>query len=392
MAEGYGHDVLSDYDGDSGSLEREMSAEEAATTSAPLAMFIDTSGDGATDVIAVDDTGDGHADFTLVDDTGDGFFDTVVVPGATLAIDTSGLLVEYDSGTQVPMDDAPTGEPLGEEPTVVGDVLVDPELPGLPGTASVGPINGIPTQTATEGDLPSEITTTDTVVGDPAGDADDWFLQAANGFCVPAALAQVVTEFTGEPVTDLGVAAVAEQLGHFEAAGGGDDGFSGMTSQGALATLEAMGVPAHIEYAPETDPFSALAAHIDAGRDVVIALDSQELWYSADDDAADGASDDNHVVVVTGVDTEAGVAYLNDPGDPAGRAVEVPLDELAEAWEDASYEMLVTDAPSPEVDTGVEADMIDVGSDLDLADDEVAVRPSSAGVVYLPLMMDRARF
>ena len=205
-------------------------SDDAPAEAEPSVTLVDMDGDGAADVVAVDDTGDGRADFALVDETGDGLVDVVVVPGETLTIDNSGVL------TEPAVDD-------GADPGTfdVGDIPVDADLPGLPGDVLEPEVDtGGRRGGAGRRRLPTPTTTPSPGT---RWDADEWFLQAANGFCVPAALAMVITEMTGEQVTDLGVAAVAEELGLLHAEGGGEDGFSGMTSQGALETLRRWACP-----------------------------------------------------------------------------------------------------------------------------------------------------
>jgi hypothetical protein len=52
---------------------------------------------------------------------------------------------------------------------------------------------------------------------------------------------------------------------------------------------------------------------------VIAAVNAETIW-----NASDNRNVDNHVVVVTGVDTKAGVVHLNDSGITRGRDEQVP--------------------------------------------------------------------
>ena len=180
------------------------------------------------------------------------------------------------------------------------------------------------------------------LVGDPADAAENWFQQAANGFCVPASVAQIVAEYTGDPVMDeQEFVTLANELHLFTV---GPDGVPSMTQSGALQLLEAAGVPAELVYADT----SSLEGYLAEGRGVMAFVDSGELWYG--EDVEDETVD--HAVLVTGVDRERGVVYLSDPGDPEGNAKEYPLSLFEDAWADGGGQALVCDEPAPDDGSG----------------------------------------
>ena len=75
-----------------------------------------------------------------------------------------------------------------------GDTMVAPIDPGVdPGTEAL-PVE--PSEPR------SEFVSDGQLVGDPTGDSEHWFEQAVNGFCVPASVAQIVSEYTGEHHAD----------------------------------------------------------------------------------------------------------------------------------------------------------------------------------------------
>ncbi|GGN84988.1 hypothetical protein GCM10010112_64840 [Actinoplanes lobatus] len=177
------------------------------------------------------------------------------------------------------------------------------------------------------------------LVGDPDGDAEHWFEQSANGYCVPASIAQIVSEYTGVHHADESAfVARANELHLFEV---GADGVPGMGIEGAHALLEDAGVPAEIQIGIGVE---ALAGYLAEGRRVMLAVDGDEIWYAREDEA--GA---DHAVVLTGIDVDRGVAILSDPGTGDGNRMEVPLDVLADAWADSGNAALVCDVPPVQV-------------------------------------------
>ena len=71
-------------------------------------------------------------------------------------------------------------------------------------------------------------------------------------------------------------------------------------------------------------------------------LDGKDLAtdpaYGALDEVEDSTADTvDHFVRVIGIDTVRGVVILADPGQETGRNLEVPLDQLQEAWDDVTH-------------------------------------------------------
>lgn len=222
------------------------------------------------------------------------------------------------------------------------------------------------------------------LVGDPAGASEHWFEQAANGFCAPACITQIVAEYTGVPALDeQGFVSLANELRVFTV---GPDGVPGMSMDGAEELLEAAGVPAE----QEAGDTSSLLGWLEEGRGVMVAVDSGELWYGeqAEGDAAD------HAVLVTGVDTERGVVYLSDPGHPDGDAVEYPLSQFEDAWADSGGAALVCDEPSPDAATEEVAGAAPsgpVGEHLGSVDgSEVEAGPAWPGAGAVAALVQRA--
>ncbi|MBM7783742.1 C39 family peptidase [Tenggerimyces flavus] len=206
-------------------------------------------------------------------------------------------------------------------------------------------------QTATDPVPESPFVVDGQLVGDPVGDSEHWFEQAANGFCVPASIAQIVSEYTGEHNGDeQQFVERANELKVFEV---GPNGVPGIGVDGALALLEDAGVPASIEFGTGVE---TLVEYLDEGRSVMLAVDSGEIWTG--ETTEDNAPD--HAIVVTGVDVERGVVVVSDPGDPEGDGKEYPIDVLVGAWADSGYAAVVCDVTPEEfaaTAAGVSADM-----------------------------------
>jgi Peptidase_C39 like family len=64
----------------------------------------------------------------------------------------------------------------------------------------------------------------------------------------------------------------------------------------------------------------ALEQDLAQGRKVIVALNSEILWNQRGN-----RSQEDHSVVVTGIDTKAGVVYLNDSGSNTGRGEQVRI-------------------------------------------------------------------
>lgn len=200
------------------------------------------------------------------------------------------------------------------------------------------------------------------LVGDPFGEADLWFEQAVNGTCAPATVAQIVSEYTGQEFTDeQQFVDMAIDSGAMEVLPDGTT--SGMYAHDIVTLLNDSGVPADLEDGLGVDDLKGFLAD-DVG--VAVMVDADEYWnpmYGMPEEAEDDMP--NHIVLVTGVDEEAGVVYINDTGTPDGEALAVPMDYFLDAWEDSGSQAVVCDEPAPDSQT---VDIVD--PDEDESDDD----------------------
>ena len=197
------------------------------------------------------------------------------------------------------------------------------------------------------------------LVGDPFGEADLWFEQAVNGTCAPATVAQIVSEYSGQEFTDeQQFVDMAIDSGAMEVLPDGTT--SGMYAHDIVDLLNDSGVPAELEDGLGIEDLKGYLAE-DVG--VAVMVDADEYWnpmYGMPEEAEDDMP--NHIVMVTGVDEEAGVVYINDTGTPDGEALAVPIDYFLDAWDDSGSQAVVCDEPAPDSQT---VDTVDLDEDDD---------------------------
>ncbi|GAA2124778.1 hypothetical protein [Nocardioides bigeumensis] len=279
-----------------------------------------------------DDNGDQLADSLGVDIDGDGDYEIIVVRQGEdyllmRDLDNDGVFEDEVSMTRADLDaSAPEVANALDMWFEDSSVTQSPE--------QVSPEPSVEEPVADDG---SQWVQDGQLVGDPTGDAEHWFEQAVNGFCVPASVAQIVSEYTGVHYEDE--QAFVEQANELHVFVVGPDGVPGVGIDGAEKMLDAAGVPATMV---EGGGMESLVTWLDEGRRVLAGVDSGEIWYG--EDAEDNAAD--HAIVVTGVDLERGVVIVSDPGDPEGNQKEYPVELFEDAWEDSNFAAVVCDEPA----------------------------------------------
>ncbi len=194
------------------------------------------------------------------------------------------------------------------------------------------------------------------LLGDPSGAAEHWFQQAANGYCVPASVTQIVAAYTGAEIMDESeFVARANELHLFTF---GPDGVPSMDAAGAATLLNDVGIDAHVK---QDLTVLDLENFLDAGRPIMLAVDADEMWYQEPDSVDEAA---NHAVVLTGIDPVNGIAIISDPGSPTGNEYTMSLAELDAIWEDSGRQAVVVDQPADQhgaVTDGEAAARVEVG-------------------------------
>jgi len=211
-------------------------------------------------------------------------------------------------------------------------------------------------------------------------DSQFWFQQGTNFTCGPAAVTQILEDFTGRHFDDeFAVANDAASMGWL-----GEDG---MQLNALDDLLTRWGVPSHVEEGG-TDPMTAFQTvdqYITEGRSVVLFVDSSEYLTPGND------ANSYHFVRILDVDFDRGVAVLSDSASPNGQNLEVPLSTLNDAWTDGlenqntyAYGMVVSDVTDPD-GVGLSAAAADTSSD------QSVIRPGQP-FALLPITMTEAGY
>ena len=168
--------------------------------------------------------------------------------------------------------------------------------------------------------------------GDPAAAAPYWWKQHASD-CGEMAVADVVGEMTGREPTEQQVTALAENT---PSTAGPRPIWKppGNTDIGDLPVLL-------WHYWIRADNIqtntNALERDLGENRKIIVILNAETIWNQvAKPDTA------NHFVVVTGIDTKAGVVHLNDSGIKTGRDEQVPIATFERAWAPNHNSAIVT--------------------------------------------------
>ena len=169
--------------------------------------------------------------------------------------------------------------------------------------------------------------------GDPAAAAPYWRYQQQDLDCGEMAVADVIGQISGHEPTEDEITAAAANIPSASHPGPIYRP-AGKTSNSDLAVLLAhYGVHAAGVHT-DTD---ALAQDLDRGHKVIVGLNDKIIW-----DEPGNRTRENHFVVVTGIDTKAGVVHLNDSGIEAGRDEQVSLATFEKAWATSDNFAVVT--------------------------------------------------
>ena len=150
--------------------------------------------------------------------------------------------------------------------------------------------------------------------GDPAAAAPFWRYQEQDYDCGEMAVADVVGEITGHEPTEDEVTAAAENVPSANHPGPIYKPGSRTSNSDLPVLLAHYGIQAAAVHT-NTD---ALMQDLDQGRKIIVGLNNKTIWNKPGD-----RSVENHFVVVTGIDTGAGMVHLNDSGSSRGRDEQV---------------------------------------------------------------------
>lgn len=194
-----------------------------------------------------------------------------------------------------------------------------------------------------------------TLYGNPAAAAAFWRYQGYDDDCVEMAVSDVVGELTGRQPSEQVIVKLAQSTpsivhpGPIYTKPKKRKPDSGTSFDDEPALLAHYGI-----HAVSTDRARAAKAGLPTGltaleqdlakdRKVIVGVNSELIWREpVEDRGPDGQPEANHAVVVTGVDTAAGVVHLNDSGIEQGRDELVPIDLFAQSWDTSDDQMTVT--------------------------------------------------
>jgi hypothetical protein len=169
--------------------------------------------------------------------------------------------------------------------------------------------------------------------GDPSAAAPFWRYQQQDYDCGEMAVADVVGEITGREPTEQQITALAEATPSTSGPGPIWKR-SGSTDIRNLPVLFW-----HYWIWAENIQTTTNALQLDLAerRKVVVIVNAETIWNRA------GTRDSaNHFVVVTGIDTKAGVVHLNDSGIKTGRDEQIPIASFERAWAPNHNSAIVT--------------------------------------------------
>jgi hypothetical protein len=168
--------------------------------------------------------------------------------------------------------------------------------------------------------------------GDPAAAAPFWRLQHS-GDCAEMAVADVVGQITGHQPTERQITSLAKKTSGIAGAGPIYRRRTGTD----ITNLPVLFAHYGIQSSLRQESLGGVEQDLAQQHKVIAAVNAQTIWNTAGD-----RSDDNHVVVVTGIDTRAGVVHLNDSGIKTGRNERVSLATFEQAWATSQNLAVVT--------------------------------------------------
>jgi hypothetical protein len=191
--------------------------------------------------------------------------------------------------------------------------------------------------------------------GDPTAAAPFWRYQSYDDDCVEMAVADVVGELTGDQPSEHAIVKLAQSTpsavhdGPIYTKPKKRHHGEGTSFEDEATLLARYGI--HGEYTDKqtvsksglTTGMKALEQDLAQGRKVIAAVNAEVIWGEpVEDKTSDGQPESNHALVVTGVDTAAGIVHLNDSGSEQGADEQVPIDVFIRSWDSSDDQMTVT--------------------------------------------------
>jgi peptidase C39-like protein len=189
------------------------------------------------------------------------------------------------------------------------------------------------------------------VYGDPDAAAKYWVQQSTEDTCGLASVADVVGQVTGNAVTEAQVIKVAQHTPSVIRDGPiylptGDPGHEtekgGIDAADTVVLLEHYGVKSRMTYDknPDEVTLSALEQYLGANRKLIAWVNGGTIL-----DSSDQRKTADHLLVVTGIDTNNETVHLNDPYADHGDT-KVSITRFMTAWKTGQQTVIVTAPPS----------------------------------------------
>lgn len=173
----------------------------------------------------------------------------------------------------------------------------------------------------------------DRVIGDPEDAMDNWHWQETGTSCAVASQEFVLEQLTGREFNESDLRELAEEQGWYSPEGG-----TPMDDVGNI--LEHMGLTVERS---QGNTLRDLEECLQNGGEVIVGVDSSEIWEGRDNDFFGPGMDADHAVQVIGLDySDPGnpMVILNDPGAANGGGAMISLDVFMGAWEDSGCFMV----------------------------------------------------
>ncbi len=197
--------------------------------------------------------------------------------------------------------------------------------------------------------------------GNPEASAQYWRPQRAEN-CVLQSAAMMVGQLTGTTPEEADIAAKAMAMQSVvdptRAMYLGLHTQDRVADKDAIALLDAeYGIAATYTRYEKTEGNIALRALAFALEDdrkaVSVGVQGATIWNSVEGEPLPNIDGADHQVVVTGIDFDERVVYLNDSGFPEqGRKMRVELDVFMRAWQSDGYETVIAQLKQPASDVG----------------------------------------
>jgi predicted double-glycine peptidase len=169
--------------------------------------------------------------------------------------------------------------------------------------------------------------------GDPAAAAPYWRYQQQDYDCGEMAVADVIGQITGHEPTEAEITAAAANIPSVSHPGPIYRPADKTKNSDLPVLLAHYGVQA----AAVHTNIDSLEQELDQGHKVIVGLNDKTIWNKPGD-----RTTENHFVVVTGIDTKAGLVHLNDSGSKAGRDEQVSIAAFEQAWATSGNFAVVT--------------------------------------------------